>query len=231
MKPGRRRLKLIGALVLAVAVIGGLVAAAYYSPLMSVRTVQVNGTSIVDQADVLSLADVRDGTPLLQVDTAGVAGRVSRLPAVESVTVHRRYPSTLDIDVTERRPTALLDLGDDRLGVMDRLGAVYLEFGSRSEMTRAPGGKVYAALPLLAVADPGPGDPTTEAALTVVGDLPDWLRKIVTEVKASSPVDVNLALTRGRTVVWVLRKFLACRRRASWHPSHPVNSVRRNIRT
>ncbi|MFT3715452.1 MAG: FtsQ-type POTRA domain-containing protein [Gordonia sp. (in: high G+C Gram-positive bacteria)] len=198
---GRRWLRITG-IVLVLAAIGGLVAAAYLSPIMAVRNIDVTGNTTVPREEVLARADVAEGTPLLQVHTAAVAGRVAAIPAVESVRVDRHYPSGLAITVTERRPTALLDLGDGRLGVMDRIGVVYREFDNRDALKAGPAGKVFDALPTLSVPTPGPKDPTTRAALTVVGDLPDWLSRIVVSVSASSPADVKLQLTKNRTAVW-----------------------------
>ncbi|MEZ5213080.1 cell division protein FtsQ/DivIB [Gordonia sp. (in: high G+C Gram-positive bacteria)] len=202
-RAGRRRLwRALGILAL-LAVLGGLVAAAYFSPLMSVREVQVTGTAGVPQQEVLTVAEVPMGKPLLQVDTAAIARRVSRIPAVEAVRVDRSYPSALHIAVTERTPRALIKQADGRLGVMDRLGVVYVAYASRAAMGKtAIGGVALGDLPVLDVSDPGPRDPTTLAALEMIGGLPGWLRPQVESVSASSPADLTLHLTKGRTVIW-----------------------------
>ncbi|MFT3662036.1 MAG: FtsQ-type POTRA domain-containing protein [Gordonia sp. (in: high G+C Gram-positive bacteria)] len=200
---GRRRLwRLLGALAL-LAVVGGLVAAAYFSPLMSVRDVTVTGDSAVPRDEILTVAEVPSGLPLLQVETAAVANRIARIPGVESVKVERGYPSTVSIEVVERTPRAVVSTAQGKLGVMDRLGVVYLEFDSRAAMGKAGrDGVAYRTLPRVEVPTPGPADPTTAAALVVAGDLPDWLRGEVVSITASSPADLRLKLTRERTVVW-----------------------------
>jgi len=200
---GRRRLwRLLGAIGL-VAVIAGLAAVAYFSPLMSVRTVTVDGLTTLPRGQVLGVADVPMGTPLLQVDTAAVAQRVSTIPAVETVKVERNYPSTITIDVRERTPRVLVPAEDDGLGVMDRLGLVYRTYPSKDAMGKdGVDGRRYRDLPTLNVPEPGPQDPTTLAALTVVGELPGWLAKIVTGVQADSPSNITLSLTKDRTVIW-----------------------------
>lgn len=204
-RAGRRRLWwLLGGIAL-VAVLAGLAATAYFSPLMSVRQVDVAGAKAVSRDEVLSVAEVPVGAPLLRVDPATIAARVARIPAVESARVERSYPSTLTIDVRERTPRVLIesDGEDGKIGVMDRLGVVYVEYDSREAMGKASGGGVaFRHLPTLDVSTPGPQDPTTEAALDMVGDLPDWLRKHVTSVSASSPSDLTLHMTKDRTAVW-----------------------------
>ncbi|MFC0313797.1 cell division protein FtsQ/DivIB [Gordonia phosphorivorans] len=202
---GRRRLwRAVGAFV-AVAVLVGAVAAAYFSPLMSVREVTVTGTGsgTVSTDEVLAVAEVPQGEPLLQVDTGVIAQRVARIPGVQSARVDRNYPSTILIDVVERRPLVLIDAADGTVGVMDHLGVVYLEFDSREAMGAAAAGPVvYRDLPVLEVSRPGPQDPTTKAAVEMVAGLPDWLRRDVQSVSASSPADLTLHLTKSRTVVW-----------------------------
>ena len=184
------------------AVVAALAATAYFSPLMSVRNVDVTGLTTLSRGQVIGVAEVQEGQPLLQVDTAAMAQRVALIPAVETVDVQRSYPSTLTIAVTERSPRALVDR-DGKLGVMDRLGHVYLEYASREAMgDEASGHRRFRDLPLLSVPIPGPGDPTTEAALTVAGELPEWLAKQVTDIQASSPADIRLQLTKDRVAVW-----------------------------
>ncbi|EGD55863.1 cell division protein FtsQ/DivIB [Gordonia neofelifaecis] len=191
-----RRWQGIGAAVALVVVIGGLAAIAYFTPLMSVRTVDVTGTTSVDTGEVLRAAQAPEGSPLLQVDTAAVADRVSQLPQVESVNVSRGYPSTLSISVTERTPVVTV-ARDGKVGIMDRLGMVYLTFDSSKSVPKSLQG-----LPALEMADPGANNPTTKAALTVVQDLPDWLRPRVTAVAAESPSDITLTLRSGKKAVW-----------------------------
>ena len=56
---------------------------------------------------VLDAAAVTPGGPLAAVDLAGIADRIARLPAVESVRVGRSWPHTVAVDVTERVPVAV----------------------------------------------------------------------------------------------------------------------------
>lgn len=196
-EPGaRRRWRVIAAVIALVAVIGGLVAVAYFTPLMSVRSVEVTGTKAVDSQEVLRVAQVTQGQPLLQVDTAAIADRVASLPAIESVQVERGYPSTLTIAVTERTPVLTLKR-EGKIGVMDRLGMVYLTFNSAKAVP-----KDLAGLPEMQMTDPSASNPTTKAILTVVQDLPPWLGAKVVVVGADSPADVTLHLRSGKIVKW-----------------------------
>ncbi|MCF8606175.1 FtsQ-type POTRA domain-containing protein [Gordonia sp. HY442] len=195
---GRRpsRATVIVTALLGVLLVGAAVAIAYFTPLMSVRNVDVVGAKVVDANEIRRIAQAPTGTPLLQVDTVAVADRVAVLPAIEEVTVERSYPSTLTIDVTERVPVVTLEQ-DGKIGVMDRLGMVYQSFPDRKSLP-AP----FVGLPTVVTGHPGPKDPTTKAVLTVAQELPVWLRSRTTSIEASSPADITLELKSGRHAVW-----------------------------
>ncbi|MCF8589285.1 cell division protein FtsQ/DivIB [Gordonia liuliyuniae] len=195
---GRRpsRATVIVALVLALIVVGSAVAVAYLTPLMSVRNVDVVGAKVVDETEILRVAQAPTGTPLLQVDTGAIASRIAVLPAIEEVTVEREYPSTLAIDVTERVPVAIVDQ-DGKVAVMDRLGVTYQSFPDRKSLP-----STFAGLPTLVTDHPGPKDPTTTAVLKVAQALPQWLHDRTASIEASSPVDITLVLDSERRAVW-----------------------------
>lgn len=194
--PRSPRWKPITAIVAVLAVLGGLTVIAYFTPLMSVRSVEVTGTRTVNADEVLRVAQVPQGRPLLRVDTAAIAQRVSTLPAVESVDVGVGYPSTVTVSVVERTPLVTVPR-DGRLGVMDRLGMVYLTVADAKALPQALRG-----LPALKMENPAASNPTTKAALAVIEELPGWLRANVTAVTAESPSGISLTLKSGRTAVW-----------------------------
>jgi cell division protein FtsQ len=161
----------------------------YFTPLMSARSVEVNGTEVVTRDEVLSAAQVTIGTPLLQIDTDAVADRVAGIRRVASARVQRGYPSTLRIIIAERIPLAVKDFPDgphqfDRDGV---------DFATAPP---PPG------LPYLDVDNPGPADLPTRAALEVMTALPPAVLAQVGRVSAPSVASVTLTLADGRTVVW-----------------------------
>jgi len=161
----------------------------YFTPLMSARSVQVNGTEVVTRDEVLSAAQVTIGTPLLQIDTDAIADRVAGIRRVASARVQRGYPSTLRIIITERIPLAVRDFPDGP-HLFDRDG---VDFATAPP---PPG------LPYLDVDNPGPADLPTKAALEVMTALPPAVLAQVGRVSAPSVASVTLTLADGRTVVW-----------------------------
>ncbi len=182
-----KRQQVYTAIAVVLLVIVGLVV--WFTPLMSVRQVQVRGVSTVSQEQVQGALDVPAGTPLLRVDLGAAAARVAALPRVARATVDRHYPSGLTVSVTERVPTVFVDKPDGT----HLLDATGFDFATAPP---APG------LPRLVVANPGPRDALTGAALAVLGALPGPVRTQVEQVVPASPADVRLTLVGGRTVLW-----------------------------
>jgi len=182
-----KRQQVYTAIAVVLLVIVGLVV--WFTPLMSVRQVQVRGVSTVSQEQVRGALDVPAGTPLLRVDLGAAAARVAALPRVARATVDRHYPSGLTVSVTERVPTVFVDKPDGT----HLLDATGFDFATAPP---APG------LPRLVVANPGPRDALTGAALAVLGALPGPVRTQVEQVVPASPADVRLTLVGGRTVLW-----------------------------
>ncbi|WP_084727765.1 cell division protein FtsQ/DivIB [Rhodococcoides yunnanense] len=183
----RRRAGLIAAAVVAV-IVGGF-AAVYFTPLLSVRTIEVEGNSTVPTEEILADLAIPMGERLVRVDAGSAAQRVAGIPALASVRVQRQYPSTVRVTVVERVAIVFVDKPDGT----HLIDADAVDFA----VAPPPPGVVR-----LVVDSPGPGDPVTESALAVLTSLPDVLRGQVGEIRASSISDVSLLLTDGRTLVW-----------------------------
>ncbi|PYE15801.1 cell division protein FtsQ [Williamsia limnetica] len=191
---GRRRPAVSGMrlLVTTIAVILVVIAGfvvAYFTPLMSVRTIDVAGDSVVSAEEILAAAALSEGQPLMQVDTAAAARRVSMIPRIATVRVKREYPSTITISVVER-VAVVFTQRDGQKYLMDNLG---FEFAQQDP---PPG------LAELQTANPGSGDPSTRAALTVMGEVPPYVRDQIAAIEVDSPVDIALRLKDNRTVIW-----------------------------
>jgi cell division protein FtsQ len=182
----RRRLASVGAVV-AVLLLGGWVL--WGTSLVGVREVRVTGTGLLTEAEVRAVAAVPERTPLLRVRTGEVAGRVAALAPVARVQVRRDWPSAVVIEVIERTPTAAVPVPDGFV-VVDPSGVVF------NRVERA------GDLPVVIVAAPGPADPATRAALTVLAALTPQLRADLESLTVQGPARIQLALRSGWTVVW-----------------------------
>ncbi len=169
---------------------GGLAWVLLGSSLFDARSVQVVGTRELPADVVRAVAAVRLGTPMMRLDTKAIETRVAALPRVASVQVRCSVDGTVRIEVTERTPVA----------VVRRDGRVHLVDATGTDYAATPVGPP--GLPELQVAHVGPRNAATMAALTVLTELPAWLRVQIRSIAATSPADVVLELGKGREVRW-----------------------------
>jgi hypothetical protein len=148
----RRRTRLIaiaGAAVVLVLAAWGL----SRSPLLSVGHVQVTGAAHVSRAEVLAAAGVAHSRQMIDLDPGTMALGVDSLPWVRDTRVSRRWPRTVVISVSERRPVALMAALGGAVAQVDATGRVLA-------LTLAP----VPGLPAVAPAPPSiPTSPATGA--------------------------------------------------------------------
>jgi cell division protein FtsQ len=190
----KRRLLSLRPVLIGVVLVGLLVGAGWVvvaSSLLAVHHVRVVGTSRLDPVQVEEAAKVPDNHPLARLDTAAIRRRVEALPPVKSARVERTWPSTVTITVVERTAAAVVKRPGKPLALMDRTGVVF------ADVTAPPTG-----MSVLSLANPGPTDLATSAALDVVESIPPAVRADVASVTAPTPASVTLTLTSGLTVIW-----------------------------
>jgi cell division protein FtsQ len=187
-----RRLRTARPWLLAVLALAAVAASAwvvFFSSVLATDRVQVGGTKIVSEDEVRRAAAVDIGTPLARVDLDGVRERVEQLSAVESVDVHRGWPHTVEITVTERTPLATVPR-HGQWYAMDREGVLFRPTPLRDE-----------TLPIVALAAASDDAARREVA-SVVAALPDELLAETRRVKARSMDSITLSLVDGRQVRW-----------------------------
>ncbi|MGZ8180221.1 cell division protein FtsQ/DivIB [Williamsia sp. SKLECPSW1] len=174
--------------VVAIVVVVAAALVSYFTPLMSVRSIDVSGTDVLDPAQIVATSQIVRGTPLLQVDTAPAAERIAAIPRVKSVRVQRAYPSAIDITVVERVAVAFV-AREGRWHLVDVDG---VDFAQQKALPRLP-----------RLTDDRSTDSAADlAALSVVAGLPADLRGRVTEVGADGVAGVHLTLAGGKKVIW-----------------------------
>jgi cell division protein FtsQ len=178
----------------ALAVAGGVAWALLGSGLFAVRSVVVTGTHLVPDSEVLAVAGVRPGTPLIRVNTAQIAGRVLRIRQVQGVVVTKTWPDRVTIAVRERTPALAVSVAGGGFDLIDADGVIVQWVATRPSR-----------LPLYAAATDASslqGDPDVSASAAVLRELPRSIRPSVVSVTAPSPDQVTLRLASGVTIVW-----------------------------
>jgi cell division protein FtsQ len=168
--------------------------ALFDSQLLAVRSVVVTGTHLVPASEVLAIAGVEPGTPLIRLNTGQVAARVDTIRQVRGAQVTRSWPDRVVIAVRERTPALAVPAPGGGFDLVDATGVIVLWAATK------PGD-----LPLYPATVPVTllrGDPDLGAAAAVLGELPAALRSSVESLTAPSPDQVTLQLAGGITVVW-----------------------------
>lgn len=176
-------------LVLVALVAGGIII--WATPLLGLRSLDVQGTSdsrVVD--DVRAAAAIAPGTPLARIDTDAVASRVRKVAAVARATVSREWPGTIVIEVRQREPVAITQAN----GSWWLLAADGTPFLPQPDKPKD--------LVAVDLSTPGSADRATRAALEVLASLDSDIRADLVSMSAAADYDVQLRLTKSRTVIW-----------------------------
>ncbi len=179
---------LLGFAVLA-GLVGGAVWVLYFSATLAARGATVTGVGYLTEDQVVTAAQIPIGEPLVRLDLDAVESRVRALPAVRSVTVTRAWPDRVRIDVVERTPVAVVEVGGAIRG-MDLEGVLFRDYP-----------RIPSDLPLIQTATLADSSARKEAA-HVVSALPVALARRIDHVEVETIDRITLVLRDGRTVVW-----------------------------
>ena len=173
-----------------VAVMGGLLVTAVYSPLLALTTVQVEGASRIPPEEIVSVLGDQVGTPLPLLDFGRVRDDLGEFPLIQSYSTESRPPSTLVVRIVERTPVAAMATGEG-FALLDPAGVVI------DRPTERPAG-----YPLIDIGESDTSSGRFDAAAEVLVALPPEFLGQVDTVTATTKDDVSLVLTDGKRVVW-----------------------------
>lgn len=177
------------ALVLVLALVAGGIWTVFFSSVLAVDGVEVDGATTLRAAQVRAAAAVPAGEPLARVDLEAVRRRVEALAEVKSADVTRKWPDHVLVTVQERVAVAVVTIGDQIRG-MDASGVVFRDY------RQAP-----ADLPKVTVTEDTRSEALEEAA-GVIGALPAAIARIVDHVEVETVDRISLVLRDGRVVMW-----------------------------
>ncbi|MFD0274488.1 cell division protein FtsQ/DivIB [Kitasatospora sp. NPDC127111] len=200
LRLSRRGIVVLGAL--GATVLGALAWLVFYSSVLDVRSVAVQGVAddkvTADQVRT-AIGELGDG-PLARVDLADVTRRVEAIPRVAGAEVWRGWPHTLQVKITQRQAVAAVKGEDGRFTQVDAGGVSF------ATEAAAPEGVPVVELRL--------GQPARDAdsvitraqlvqgAVAVAAGLPAEVRQRAGAVLVHSYDDIQLQLGGGATVRW-----------------------------
>ena len=103
-RSGRRMVKGILFLLICGVTLGAVV----YFPIFTLQEIKLNGAIFLTQEDILKVGDIYINEPLFKLETDKVASRLMQDVRVEDVTIRRRLPHTLEVNIVERTPIATM---------------------------------------------------------------------------------------------------------------------------
>ncbi|QPZ39872.1 FtsQ-type POTRA domain-containing protein [Paramicrobacterium chengjingii] len=196
----RRRNTWISLCAILVVAIGAVATA--YSPVMAVRTITVEGATLVNSDGIVTDLQSQIGTPLPLVDQRAIKASLVKYPLIQSYTVEAVPPSTLIVRLVEREPLGLVDSGTG-FALVDAAGVTL-----RTSEKRIDG------FPIIDT-DADPESRGFQAAVAVLRALPDEVRAAVDTVSATTRDDVVLVFAdSGAEVRWGSAEDSALKARA-----------------
>ncbi|KQS08217.1 hypothetical protein ASG04_13975 [Curtobacterium sp. Leaf183] len=173
-----------------VLVLGVSILVAVFSPLMALRTIEIKGTSRVDDTQLRQALSDQMGTPLARLDFDAIKKDIAGFPLIESYVTEEEPPHTLVVTVTERTPVVAVKSGD-AFQLVDPAGIVVQSSPTQPD-----------TMPVADIGRTQLGSSVFRTMTEVVLALPSAVRSQVSGVAASTADDVTLTMKDGSRVVW-----------------------------
>jgi cell division protein FtsQ len=184
-----RRLRIWLLAVLVLALLGLAIWLVFFSDVLVVKKVEVEGDGAVSRGRVVKAAAVPMGKPLARVKLSEIQERVEAIPPIKSAAVTRDWPDTVQITITRRDAVAVIDTGSG-FKAFDAEGVMFGQYESRPD-----------GLPLVQV-DAKTNRAALSEAAEVITALPVDLAAKVDFVKVISVDQITLVLGNGRSIMW-----------------------------
>ncbi len=173
----------------------------YRSDLFHVNNVQVNGVSHLTSQEITNIAAVSDDSTLLRLDANGIIARLEDNAWVQKASIHRVFPDTIEIDITERVPGAVVYISDKSVWVISSDGSWLSAATTEDQETAMKIIDVSTSLPA-----PISGTMCTDGginnALSILDAISDDLRSRIVSISAESSIKTSLNLEDGVTVAF-----------------------------
>lgn len=99
---------------------------------LAIETIKITGANRVSEDDIYDLAGIDEGDNILSFKAEAVAENLKKNPWIKEARVSRSLPATVNIEISEREPMALVKL--DAIYVMDSTGVVFKRYSSEDAL-------------------------------------------------------------------------------------------------
>lgn len=128
---GRRRAVIAGC-VIAVLILLGVFLWLRSSSVFAVRVITVTGLTHVSSQTISEATASAKGVNLLRLDTDSLKQKLLALPYVKTVSIHRKFPNTLELTLSEYQPVACLLMQDGSSWVVSAEGRILEQKADRA---------------------------------------------------------------------------------------------------
>ena len=101
-----------------------IITAALLSPVFAVKTIVISGNSRLTDEKITAASGIIEKKNIFLFRTSRAEEGVAALSFVEAVTIRRKFPSSVLIDITERKPAAQVSLSDSIYIIIDKNGRI-----------------------------------------------------------------------------------------------------------
>lgn len=108
-KKRNRRIKFFLKMMLLLGIIIGGIAFAMISPIFNMKEIQVVGNEQVSEETIISLSELKTEENIFRFSVFKVIGNLKENAYIEKVKIHRKIPSTVQIEVEERKHNYSVD--------------------------------------------------------------------------------------------------------------------------
>ena len=128
-KRKKRLLTFLKAIIIITVIIGGLLAF-MLSPLFKIENIQVNGISKITSSEAIGLSEIHEGENLFLINKNSIINKLKQNPYIEDVTIKKSLPSTIIIEITERKATYCLKYAEQYVYINNQ--GYFLETASQT---------------------------------------------------------------------------------------------------
>lgn len=173
----------------------------YRSSLFTITNVQVEGTSHLTSQEITEIAAVPGDATLLRLDSAGIVERLKSSAWVQDASVHRAFPDSISIAITEREPGAVVKISDKKTWVVSTDGT-WLSAATKSDWKKEMRIVDVSSALTAPVSGTDCNDGGIKNALAIIEAVSPDLKEQIKSISAESSVKTSLNLKNGVTVAF-----------------------------
>ena len=106
-----KRIKFIVKLIILIAVLLGIIIYLMLSPIFNIKNITVEGNEQISSEQIVSLSTIQKDMNLFKVSKKDTIAKIKENPYIKTVQIRRVWPDTIQINITERVASFMLEHG------------------------------------------------------------------------------------------------------------------------